>query len=160
MNDSPTVFVKPKYSYDNTCQRIFTNENTITMMETSKETTKQKKTIALKDTDDNDASEEEITCPLFMTGLPKDFTSNPGLSAIASLLEEDEEEQRVRHPIVRNTNVPKKNIHKNRGWKSSKNETSPSDVTLSKKKQGDKTIDWRGTIIFEDVENMRLVYKF
>lgn len=78
------------------------------MMETSKENSNEKETIAMKDTDDNDASEEEITCPLFMTGLPKDFASNPGLSAIASLLEEDEEEQRVRHPIVRNTNVPKK----------------------------------------------------
>ena len=77
-------------------------------METSKENTNQKEKIAMKDTDDNDASEEEITCPLFMTGLPKDFASNPGLSAIASLLEDDEEEQRVRQPIVRNTNVPKK----------------------------------------------------
>ena len=36
----------------------------------------------------NDA--DEITCPLFMIGLPKDFATNPQLAAIASLLKDDE----------------------------------------------------------------------
>uniref|UniRef100_A0A6V2EVE1 Uncharacterized protein n=1 Tax=Ditylum brightwellii TaxID=49249 RepID=A0A6V2EVE1_9STRA len=29
-------------------------------------------------------------CPLFMEGLPKDFSTNPALAALASLLDEDE----------------------------------------------------------------------
>jgi len=32
---------------------------------------------------------DEISCPLFMDGLPKNFESNPALAAIASLLDED-----------------------------------------------------------------------
>jgi hypothetical protein len=41
-------------------------------------------------TDDND--DEEITCPLFMEGLPSDFSKNPHLAALASLLEEDKDD--------------------------------------------------------------------
>ena len=37
--------------------------------------------------DEGEASQE---CPLFMTGLPTDFSSNPQLAAIASLLDEGE----------------------------------------------------------------------
>ena len=45
------------------------------------------------DIDDNDptdaeADEEDVTCPLFMTGLPKNFDQNPALAAIASLLDD------------------------------------------------------------------------
>jgi hypothetical protein len=36
--------------------------------------------------------DEEVTCPLFMEGLPRNFDSNPHLAAIASLLEDTEEE--------------------------------------------------------------------
>ena len=35
--------------------------------------------------EDND---DVVTCPLFMQGLPLDFAANPGLAALASLLEE------------------------------------------------------------------------
>ena len=34
-------------------------------------------------------SESEPMCPLFMDGLPTDFTSNSALAALASLLEDD-----------------------------------------------------------------------
>jgi len=41
--------------------------------------------------DDKDSGDDnEATCPLFMEGLPRDFSSNPALAALASLLEEDE----------------------------------------------------------------------
>mmetsp|Transcript_6187 Transcript_6187/g.12898 ORF Transcript_6187/g.12898 Transcript_6187/m.12898 type:complete len:251 (-) Transcript_6187:108-860(-) len=45
--------------------------------------------------DCDDDSDSNNVCPLFMSGLPSDFASNPGLAAIASLLGEtveDEEE--------------------------------------------------------------------
>ena len=37
---------------------------------------------------DNGDQEEENTCPLFMVGLPKDFTKNSHLQALASLMNE------------------------------------------------------------------------
>jgi hypothetical protein len=39
-----------------------------------------------------DDDDQEITCPLFMEGLPADFSKNPHLAALASLLEEDEKD--------------------------------------------------------------------
>lgn len=44
----------------------------------------------------DDGSDEEQLCPLFMEGLPKDFADNPRLAAIASLLEEDNKEEGAR----------------------------------------------------------------
>jgi hypothetical protein len=43
-----------------------------------------------------------ITCPLFMEGLPSDFSKNPHLAALASLLEEDEKDsdEEARHVDV------------------------------------------------------------
>eukprot|EP00970_Alexandrium_tamarense_P007714 scaffold1477_cov188-Alexandrium_tamarense.AAC.5 len=41
-------------------------------------------------TSDDDA---QSSCPLFMDALPSNFTSNPGLSAIASLLDEGEDNE-------------------------------------------------------------------
>jgi hypothetical protein len=51
-----------------------------------------------KANDDNDdlsgaEGDDEVTCPLFMEGLPRNFDSNPHLAAIASLLEDTEEEE-------------------------------------------------------------------
>jgi len=43
----------------------------------------------LSDDDDDDDDVDE--CPLFATGLPSNFSSNPTLAAIASLLEDDED---------------------------------------------------------------------
>ena len=41
-----------------------------------------------------DDDDDDITCPLFMEGLPSDFSKNPHLAALASLLgEEDDKEQ-------------------------------------------------------------------
>lgn len=45
----------------------------------------------------NDSKHEEKLCPLFMDGLPSDFSTNPGLAAIASLLEEDESNDNAVH---------------------------------------------------------------
>lgn len=39
--------------------------------------------------------ESEETCPLFMDGLPNDFASNPQLAALASLMNDDDEENDV-----------------------------------------------------------------
>ena len=42
------------------------------------------------ETSSSPTDEEEVeTCPLFMDGLPSDFSSNPALAAIASLLDAD-----------------------------------------------------------------------
>ena len=38
----------------------------------------------------DEASSSSSTCPLFMSGLPSDFASNPSLAAIASLLGDEE----------------------------------------------------------------------
>jgi hypothetical protein len=51
---------------------------------------------SMKPNTNSSDSEEEINCPLFMTGLPKDFSTNPGLAAIASLLEDDEERVEIK----------------------------------------------------------------
>jgi hypothetical protein len=40
-------------------------------------------------TEDDD---DDITCPLFMEGLPSDFSKNPHLAALASLLEEEDKD--------------------------------------------------------------------
>mmetsp|Transcript_27828 Transcript_27828/g.47306 ORF Transcript_27828/g.47306 Transcript_27828/m.47306 type:complete len:140 (-) Transcript_27828:179-598(-) len=45
---------------------------------------KDSMTIGSKDTP------KSSDCPLFMDGLPSDFAANPGLAAIAALLDEDE----------------------------------------------------------------------
>jgi len=39
---------------------------------------------------DADEASSSSTCPLFMSGLPSDFASNPSLAAIASLLGDEE----------------------------------------------------------------------
>jgi hypothetical protein len=44
------------------------------------------------DTKLDGSSEEEAFCPLFMEGLPQDFSTNPTLAAIASLLQDDDKE--------------------------------------------------------------------
>jgi hypothetical protein len=45
------------------------------------------------DTIENSLQDEESDekCPLFMDGLPKDFSSNPQLAALASLINDDDE---------------------------------------------------------------------
>jgi hypothetical protein len=43
------------------------------------------------DTDMTPADESDtMTCPLFMEGLPSDFSTNPALAALASLVEEED----------------------------------------------------------------------
>ena len=41
------------------------------------------------DENDDSSDSDTITCPLFMDGLPKNFSTNPQLAAIASLLNDD-----------------------------------------------------------------------
>jgi hypothetical protein len=60
--------------------------------------------IAMEDKTDDDADkvEKESTCPLFMDGLPRDFSSNPTLAALASLMNDDEqhdEKPRIKHQV-------------------------------------------------------------
>ena len=51
----------------------------------------------MKNAEDNDCDDDSDSstplCPLFMDTLPSNFDSNPGLAAIASLLDEDDDEQ-------------------------------------------------------------------
>jgi hypothetical protein len=37
----------------------------------------------------------EETCPLFMDGLPSDFSSNPQLAALASLINDDDDDEKT-----------------------------------------------------------------
>ena len=48
---------------------------------------KQSATTAPQTTTEED--NDEVICPLFMEGLPSNFTTNSGLAAIASLLDEE-----------------------------------------------------------------------
>ena len=52
--------------------------------------------------DDNKA----ISCPLFMDGLPSDFSTNPALAAIASLMNDDNP------PAITNDDTTKKSLTK------------------------------------------------
>ncbi|KAG7336831.1 hypothetical protein IV203_035418 [Nitzschia inconspicua] len=62
---------------------------------------------------DSDSSTTITSCPLFMEGLPRDFSTNPQLAAIASLLEdtvpeehiplEDEQDQTINHTNYQQT---------------------------------------------------------
>eukprot|EP00536_Pseudo-nitzschia_multiseries_P005281 jgi/Psemu1/303232/fgenesh1_kg.97_\ len=47
------------------------------------------------DVGDDSDSDDVISCPLFMMGLPKDFATNPQLAAIASLLDDDDNDDKV-----------------------------------------------------------------
>ena len=50
---------------------------------------------------DEDADEK---CPLFMDGLPNDFSSNPQLAALASLINDDDEGSDISNRAVAVTN--------------------------------------------------------
>jgi hypothetical protein len=47
--------------------------------------------LTSKENDVGKSQEDENLCPLFMEGLPSDFSSNPSLAAIASLLGEEDD---------------------------------------------------------------------
>eukprot|EP00558_Chaetoceros_sp_UNC1202_P010229 CAMPEP_0197247900 /NCGR_PEP_ID=MMETSP1429-20130617/32555_1 /TAXON_ID=49237 /ORGANISM="Chaetoceros sp., Strain UNC1202" /LENGTH=129 /DNA_ID=CAMNT_0042708947 /DNA_START=86 /DNA_END=472 /DNA_ORIENTATION=- len=48
--------------------------------------------------DDNETESDSNLCPLFMDGLPSDFSTNPDLAAIASLIGDDDEDDKHREP--------------------------------------------------------------
>jgi hypothetical protein len=48
--------------------------------------------LASKNNDNSDEEPSTQCCPLFMTGLPKDFSTNPQLAALASLLDDDDDD--------------------------------------------------------------------
>jgi hypothetical protein len=50
-------------------------------------------TSSAKTMDITTTEEIEITCPLFMDGLPSNFASNPGLAAMASLMQNDGDDE-------------------------------------------------------------------
>lgn len=68
-------------------------------IDTMKEATADKMQLEDRNDDEaeNDGEEEENddSCPLFMVGLPKDFSVNPSLAALASLLDDSGDEK---HP--------------------------------------------------------------
>jgi len=62
----------------------------------------------LQEGESSDAT-ESTTCPLFMNGLPSDFSSNPQLAALASLLEEnekDEEKEKLNDLVCSRVKLP------------------------------------------------------
>mmetsp|Transcript_20798 Transcript_20798/g.47216 ORF Transcript_20798/g.47216 Transcript_20798/m.47216 type:complete len:140 (-) Transcript_20798:143-562(-) len=59
--------------------------------------------------DHNDQDEESETCPLFMTGLPPNFSSNPALCALASLVKNDDDEKPDEERFHRSGKEPRKN---------------------------------------------------
>ena len=65
-----------------------------------------------QDEDDND--DETSPCPLFMHSLPKNFSENPSLAALASLLDDDNDDvggsARIASPIVRDENDSRKRM--------------------------------------------------
>jgi len=65
-----------------------------------------------------DSDSDAITCPLFMEGLPSNFSTNPQLAAIASLLEDD-----VREEIVpKDDKTEEENDTKDKSAHASKNQ--------------------------------------
>mmetsp|Transcript_44875 Transcript_44875/g.54337 ORF Transcript_44875/g.54337 Transcript_44875/m.54337 type:complete len:155 (+) Transcript_44875:334-798(+) len=65
----------------------FVKKNTVSLLQSS---SPMKDNV--NDGGDHDGKEEEEEwCPLFSTNLPKDFSSNQKMAAVASLLEEEEE---------------------------------------------------------------------
>lgn len=82
-------------------------------------------------------------CPLFMDGLPSDFAANPGLAAIASLLEEDGgddkgTECKKKDPITLQSARPKSGGGK---AKKTSSKRSGQSSPYSKEKNSD---DWNG----------------
>jgi len=75
--ESSTMAAKTR---DNTDSCSTDCQNNVLMME-----------LPSKENDVGKSQEDENLCPLFMEGLPSDFSSNPSLAAIASLLEEEDD---------------------------------------------------------------------
>jgi hypothetical protein len=69
------------------------------------------------DDGDSDSDSGPITCPLFMEGLPIDFSTNPQLAAIASLLEDD-----VREENAKDDKTEEENDTKDKSGDASKND--------------------------------------
>ena len=55
------------------------------------EVTKKEEPIETMQTENGNTEEEQIMCPLFMEGLPSDFSTNPHLAALASLIVDNSE---------------------------------------------------------------------
>ena len=96
-------------------------------------------TTVKDDKESSDNSEE--TCPLFMDGLPSDFHKNPALAAIASFLDDDQDEdEKVKksrlHVAKRTMDMPRLGggkVQRNRSRKHSL-ENSPYQKTEEKKR--------------------------
>jgi hypothetical protein len=81
-----------------------------------------------KESDDSNEDEDNTVCPLFMEGLPTDFSTNPQLAALASLLGDDEEDgdkEESKHAVksVKQVAQPKSGGGKCRPVKSRKGRT-------------------------------------
>lgn len=71
------------------------------MMDKEHDSTDGKNDVAMKESleenhsenkDKKGSEDNEKLCPLFMDGLPSDFSTNPGLAAIASLFDEESDD--------------------------------------------------------------------
>jgi len=85
----------------------------------SKDDTKQESSPGCQSQSVSDRTKPTV-CPLFMDGLPSDFADNPGLAAIASLLEEDEEENKAKKKSNLNDDDDEGNVCLIGGGKTSK----------------------------------------
>jgi hypothetical protein len=71
--------------------------------------------VAEHQADENHDDDETSPCPLFMNSLPKNFSGNPSLAALASLLDMDDDDdddgggcESIASPLVRDEDDSKK----------------------------------------------------
>jgi hypothetical protein len=57
---------------------------------TARDSTVEEESVSTDGNQEKEEPEESNQCPLFMTGLPSDFSSNPHLMALAALIDDDE----------------------------------------------------------------------
>uniref|UniRef100_A0A7S2VZR7 Uncharacterized protein n=1 Tax=Eucampia antarctica TaxID=49252 RepID=A0A7S2VZR7_9STRA len=85
---------------------------------------------------DMKVEDDENYCPLFMNGLPADFANHPGLSAIASLLEEEENPKEVARLKIKTISTSS-HYPKAGGGKISARKSKTQRQKISKKKPYD-----------------------
>ena len=93
----------------------------------------------MQDGDETDENNNDTFCPLFMDGLPQNFADNPQLAAIASLLEESDDDENIRKPsaIQRGVPVPNAGGGKARS-RTSRSSRSHKPYSVPKKKEKTK----------------------
>lgn len=98
--------------------------------------------------DENDAvstNSNSADCPLFMEGLPRDFSSNPALAALASLIDEESiAKQKIANKALstqkKEDKTPKKRRHDVKNFKSKSNLTGSKERSASTSTSEDQVL--------------------